>query len=109
MKEIIGLAEGRRMVVKEDGKERRLRNWYRIDFGWGRDEDDFTWGYEGTGPHTTAYSILRELYGQKFATEYHHAFVLVYVSKLPENEDFILTTEELDSLMPDIMLQKWTV
>lgn len=96
------------ILVSDEEKEWRLRNWFGIDFTNGRDKiEDFTWGYQGAGPHATAYAILREIYGKKTALEYYSAFVDVYVSKLSEDRGFRLTSAELEDMVPEMVMQKY--
>jgi len=107
MKRIIALAWGKDIIVEENGKKDKMRNWYATDFLHGKEAGlRFTWGYFGGGPHATAYSILREFYGKKTALEYYAAFVSAYIAKLPETQGFEITREQMDDLMPGIVLQK---
>jgi hypothetical protein len=96
-------------IYVSSGRRRwKLKNWYAIDFLYGRAVGlSFTWGYHGMGPNVTAYSILHEFYGKETAFQYFNAFVDVYISKLPEDKGFSITREEMDDLMPDIVLRKY--
>jgi hypothetical protein len=71
-------------------REYRLRNWYSAEVLRSGDNDDFTWGYHGEGPHATAYSILREFFGKKVAEDRYDEFVNLFVSKLDEGDGFVI-------------------
>lgn len=79
---------GRRIYRK------RLRNWYCIDSHM-PDMDSFAWGYLGTGPACTSYSILRELFGRKVAQERNQEFLERFVGLIPEDAELHITGDEI--------------
>ena len=87
------------MVYARPGKPHRLKNHYMIEYYNSGDSNDFTWGYYGTGPHATAYSILRELFGKEVAEKHHERFVDLCISKLKPEEGFTLFSFEVSRLL----------
>jgi hypothetical protein len=79
------------LATTVDGRtyEERLPNWYRIDIGL-EDKDYFTWGYHGTGPTCTAYSILRELFGKDIAEESTEMLLNVCIAPAAQGSGFAL-------------------
>lgn len=77
---------------------RRIPNWYRIDNRIG-DRDYFAWGYNGSGPAATAYSILRELFGRSVAENRYTDFVELFVSRVPENEALRISGGDICKLL----------
>lgn len=73
---------------------KRLRNWYLIDRG-ADDSDCFTWGYHGSGPSYTSYSILRELFGKKLAAERYHEFAELFIFMIPEDSELYIDGDEI--------------
>jgi hypothetical protein len=100
---IVGTKWNKGMVVQRKGKNgsismKRLRNWYLVN-EYLRDNDTFTWGYIGTGPTCTAYSILYELFGEAVALERSQEFMERYVSKVPEDTEFMVTGGEICKML----------
>jgi hypothetical protein len=62
---------------------------------YGEECSPLTWGYSGTGPHYTAYSILRDLVGQEQAQKYHFSFVRAKIQHLPSDKKWILRSDEI--------------
>jgi hypothetical protein len=82
------------------GKERkRIPNWYRLELDKNGDSDEFTWGYYGTGCGHTAYSILREIFGQEVAERHYSQFVVEYISQLDQNRGFRLYLRHLTKIV----------
>lgn len=61
-----------------------------------------TWGYHGTGPRWTAYSILRDLVGIESASKYWPSFVLNVIERLPQRSNWALTSVEILSWLDSI-------
>ncbi|MCW6159513.1 MAG: hypothetical protein LVQ95_00280 [Candidatus Micrarchaeales archaeon] len=87
------------MVYSAPDNAHRMQNHYTIRYLNGRDSDDFTWGYYGTGPHATAYSILMEMFGERIAEERMDDFVDLYVSKLDPKKGFRTDSFEVSGLL----------
>ena len=90
---------------KGKGRSRTLKNWHRID-NCLRDAPRLTWGYVGTGPFNTSYSILRELYGKKTAERMANEFLRQTIAILPEREGFSLSEEHVNKAL-ETMISKW--
>lgn len=73
---------------------KRIRNWYFIDSGV-NDCDSFTWGYLGSGPASTAYSILRELFGKDIARAKYMEFIERFVSRVPEESALCISGDSI--------------
>ena len=87
------------MYIHTGRETRRVPNWYGIDFQHSSDINDFTWGYLGTGCISTAYAILREMYGKEMAMDLYYEFMVGYVSKLEQNKGFKLGMGELEQIV----------
>ncbi len=96
---IVGKEWNRGLVVERkagNGRiyRKRLRNWYMTNPRT-REMYGFTWGYRGTGPMCTAYSILCELFGEVVAIDRAREFMEGYVSTVPEDAEFRVTGDEI--------------
>ncbi len=99
MKAIVATAWNKPIFVKTGKGKKRLRNWYSIEVFRGKDNNDFTWGYYGQGPHNTAYSILREFFGREIAVEKEQEFVNEYISMIDQNHGFIIDSAAAAKLL----------
>ena len=99
---ITGRKWNSRMVIerKANGRlySKRLRNWYYVDSHM-KDMDNFAWGYVGTGPACTAYSILRELFGKDTAVAMYHEFLERFVALVPESAELHITGDEICTIL----------
>ena len=77
---------------------KRLRNWYHVDSHM-KDMDNFAWGYIGTGPVCTSYSILRELFGKELALARYREFLERFVATLPEEGELHITGDEICAIL----------
>lgn len=59
--------------------------------------DALTWGYFGSGPSYTAYSILRDLFNVEIASQYAYSFEVSIIEHLPVNSAWMLTSNEIAS------------
>lgn len=95
----------RGVVVNADGREYNLLEYladtellmtdlYPEDYD--ETNSSLTWGYRGTGPHNTAYSILRDLFGFEIAKRYYISFLLAIIQHLPTNSGWLLTSAQIE-------------
>lgn len=89
-KEIIATVWYKPMVVRKNGNIHLLVDWCARDHGMPEMDTEWTWGYFGSGPASTAYSILREFFGSEAAEEYCSQFLRDYVGKLDEKKGFTI-------------------
>jgi len=103
---------GRGVLVVENGVSHRLMAYdYYADTpvnqiypdlceqdssGYGKDGNGgLTWGYGGTGPSWTAYSILRDLVGIESAGKYWPSFAAKVIERLPQRSNWVLTSVDI--------------
>lgn len=58
--------------------------------------DGFEWGYRGSGPAQLSLAILAFLYGDEFALQHYQFFKEAVIGRLPREEDWIMTSDEID-------------
>jgi hypothetical protein len=97
-------ANNRGIYVEHDGQQYFLPAfmWSDVpitqeypDYG-ANGNDALTWGYSGTGPRWTAYSILRDLYGSDVAKRYYFSFEQQVIRKLPKASNWVLGSVTID-------------
>ena len=59
--------------------------------------DGFNWGYGGSGPAQLALAILLKFTSQENARRWYHPFKWAVVARLPQERDFILTGDQVQS------------
>ncbi len=92
-REIVGGFFHEPVYIVFNGEKKEIRNWKRIDGGFG--ETGFTWGYNGDGPHCLAYSILKELFGQKVAEQEYENLSNSFISKLDQRKGFRVSEADI--------------
>ncbi len=75
------------IFVSEGSRVWRLRNWYGLSKG-EADSNEFTWGYEGDGPHATAYSMLFEAFGKDIAEKHAETICREFLKGWPSDSGF---------------------
>ena len=92
-REIIGGFFHEPVYIISNEEKKEVRNWKRIDGGFS--ETGFTWGYNGDGPHCLAYSILKELFGQKVAEQEYENLSNSFISKLDQRKGFRVSEADI--------------
>jgi len=67
----------------------------------------FCWGYVGQGPAQLALAILCDHLGDnERALAMHHEFMLKVITKLPQDSDFVLTDQQVESAISMIDIER---
>lgn len=82
------------IFVNKNSKLSLLKDWYGLDLNKNQSHD-FTWGYRGTGPYATAYSILREAFGKKAAEEKAQEFMENCIEHIPKLMPFKMSGDTI--------------
>jgi hypothetical protein len=85
--------------IVHDG-EVRLRD-PRLDLV-DRNPTGFAWGYGGSGPSQLALALLADVYDDQTALGAHQAFKWTSVAKLPQNQGWEITEDEIRRIVTRI-------
>lgn len=89
-----------RVVVNDKGKTLNLEASLRVV---NHSPTGFCWGYGGSGPAQLALAILMDHLGDvERAKSLYQDFKFKVIARLPMDEDFVLTNEQIESAISEI-------
>jgi hypothetical protein len=69
--------------------------------------DGFNWGYGGSGPAQLALGLLLDYYGKESPVWKHYqTFKFGVIAKLPQQGDWVLRGEDIETVMTQVMREK---
>ena len=63
---------------------------------------DFAWGYDGSGPSQPALALLADVYDDQSALGAYQAFKWTWVAKLPQDQGWEITEDEIRRIVARI-------